>query len=715
MNFISYAQNFEDVMLWRALKHIDIGFYIDVGAAWPDEHSVTKAFYERGWSGINIEPNPVFHQLLVEARRRDINLRLAVGDHEGQEIMNFMADTGLSTLDDAIAHQHLNAGWNLDRQKVTLSTISKIWDEYVPESQEVHFLKVDVEGLEEAVLRGNDWAAKRPWIVVVEATLPMSQVETHEFWEPILYGADYQFAYADGLNRFYLGREHLNLLPAFKYPPNVFDDFVLVAQHHAEVRSKQLEVRAQQLEVRACEAGTCAAEAKVHACTAEARAVEAEARASQAERRANEAEARAAAAEVYVNEATTCANEMRSKLTTVLDSRSWRLTTPLRACNPEFIGRSAIKRAGQWIMKHPRLVDVIKQRIEGHPKLWEKLKRQVLFTESTSAEDFTVILLDELEIYFSNGPTADLRGIGRVSRELLSQFLSLKKGLGDKKTEHQFRATKQIYFYSSIHWCPETLPQPSVVMIHDVIPLLFPHEFPDAILKEWNDRYKAIAGQARRIVTISNSSAEDITRTLGVSREKISVIHNGVTKLPIAEKPTVRVPNNPYLVFLGSHDHHKNVDVVLNALSLPEVVDVELVMIGDNKGCARRVSELGLGNRVHFLGRISDEESGYVIQHALALVFPSIYEGFGFPPLEAALLGTPSVCSKRPAMTELLDGAALFADPYSPHEWANAIRELRDDCQCRASIQSKAKTRASVYKWECAASIYKALFEGEVA
>lgn len=66
MSFISYAQNYEDVMLWRALKHIANGFYIDVGAAWPDKHSVTKAFYDRGWRGINIEPNPVHHASLVK-------------------------------------------------------------------------------------------------------------------------------------------------------------------------------------------------------------------------------------------------------------------------------------------------------------------------------------------------------------------------------------------------------------------------------------------------------------------------------------------------------------------------------------------------------------------------------------------------------------------------------------------------------------------------
>ena len=254
MTFISYAQNFEDVMLWRALKNVERGFYIDVGAAWPDEHSVTRAFYERGWRGINIEPNPVFHQQLQARRPRDINLKLAIGEREDTVAMSFFGDTGLSTLDDTIAEQHREAGWSLDRQPVQVTTLAEVWRRHVPAGQAVHFLKVDIEGLEEAALRGNDWQANRPWVVVVEATLPMSQTESYAAWEPILLAADYRFAYADGLNRFYVANEHAELLPAFAYPPNVFDGFVLAAQQQAEAKAQQAEAKAQQAEAKAQQA-----------------------------------------------------------------------------------------------------------------------------------------------------------------------------------------------------------------------------------------------------------------------------------------------------------------------------------------------------------------------------------------------------------------------------------------------------------------------------
>lgn len=250
MSFISYAQNFEDVMLWRALKHIEQGFYVDVGAAWPDEHSVTRAFYDRGWRGINVEPDPELHRQLQESRPRDQNLRLAVGDSEGSLVMNFLEGTGLglSTLHGAIADKYQQVGWNLKHQEAQVMSLSNLWLQYVPAGQDVHFLKVDVEGMEEAVLRGNDWAKNRPWIVVVEATLPLSRAELHETWEPILFSANYLFAYADGLNRFYVAAEHPEILSSLQYPPNFFDDFVLTAQVKAEARAQQAEAKTQQVE-----------------------------------------------------------------------------------------------------------------------------------------------------------------------------------------------------------------------------------------------------------------------------------------------------------------------------------------------------------------------------------------------------------------------------------------------------------------------------------
>ena len=282
-------------MLWRALKHVQNGFYIDVGAAWPDEHSVTKAFYDRGWRGINIEPNPIHFLSLKKQRERDINLQIAVGENAGELTMNFIGNTGLSTLDETIAIQHKVNGWGVESATVSVQPLSRIVSLNVPNGHEVHFLKVDIEGFEKQALQSHDWVKYRPWIVLVEATLPLSQKESFADWEPILLGADYLFVYADGLNRFYVDREHRDLIAAFKYPPNVFDGFVLTEKVQAEAKAQQ----------------------------AQDQAMNAEAKAQQAQDQAMNAEAKA-------QQANEQAVQSETQLQSVYNSNSWRITAPLR-------------------------------------------------------------------------------------------------------------------------------------------------------------------------------------------------------------------------------------------------------------------------------------------------------------------------------------------------------------------------------------------------
>ena len=246
--FVSYAQNFEDVMLWRALRHVEKGFYIDVGAWSPDLDSVTRAFSERGWRGINIEPNPVYFAQLLARRSGDLNLDVAVGDRSGTLAMSFIPNSGLSTANELIARDHAAAGRAMASQEVTVTTLSAIWDQHVGAAQPVHFLKVDVEGLEKAVLAGNDWTQHRPWIVVVEATLPKSQIESHGDWEELLLTARYEHVYADGLNRYYLAEEQAQLKPAFRNPPNVFDDFTTAEAQELRDRLADAQQTAQALQ-----------------------------------------------------------------------------------------------------------------------------------------------------------------------------------------------------------------------------------------------------------------------------------------------------------------------------------------------------------------------------------------------------------------------------------------------------------------------------------
>jgi FkbM family methyltransferase len=224
MTFVSYAQNHEDVVLYRAFRDVKQGFYIDVGAQDPVIDSVTKAFYDRGWHGINIEPNEEYFEKLQRERPHDITLSTAVGQEVGVTDFYAVAHTGLSTTSAVYAQRHSEAGYQVERREIPCTTLDHICADCAVGT--VHFLKIDVEGAERSVLEGFSFSAVRPWIVVVEATEPNSDREVFTDWEHLLVRRDYRFIYFDGLNRFYAAEEHADLATHFSRPPNWFDQYI---------------------------------------------------------------------------------------------------------------------------------------------------------------------------------------------------------------------------------------------------------------------------------------------------------------------------------------------------------------------------------------------------------------------------------------------------------------------------------------------------------
>lgn len=246
--FVSYAQNFEDVMLWRALKHIKSGFYVDVGANDPVFDSVTKAFYDRGWTGINIEPCGSVYDRLTELRPKDINLKQLVGSSESAATFFEFSDTGRSTMDKHVAEIFRAQGHEVKESSVAIKPLDQILDESVV--QAIHFLKIDVEGAEKSVLEGALFTKHRPWILVIESTIPGMPAHNHDTWEALVVTKDYEFVFDDGLNRFYVATECADLKSHFKYPPNFFDEFVLSSEVELRNRNEELLSRNEELRSR---------------------------------------------------------------------------------------------------------------------------------------------------------------------------------------------------------------------------------------------------------------------------------------------------------------------------------------------------------------------------------------------------------------------------------------------------------------------------------
>jgi len=228
--FISYAQAREDVVLLRSLRDIpvDQGFYIDIGAYHPTEDSLTKAFYDAGWHGINVEPSAELMAPFNAERTRDINLQVAVSASEG-ELTFYGNGTGqLGTLEQRYA------GPDWSRERVRAVTLARICEDYA--RTPIHFLKIDVEGHERGVLEGMDFSRFRPWIMIIEAVKPNTHVPTYDEWEDIVLAAGYRFVLADAINRYYLAEEHSDLASNFTI---VADNFQFYREYDALKEAQQ--------------------------------------------------------------------------------------------------------------------------------------------------------------------------------------------------------------------------------------------------------------------------------------------------------------------------------------------------------------------------------------------------------------------------------------------------------------------------------------------
>ncbi len=198
-----YSQNREDLVLASLFEKDEIGFYVDVGANHPTFDSVTKLFYEKGWSGINIEPIKKFHQLLCADRPKDINLNVGIGDKEGSlELREYLSEAGegMSTfskeLKDSYEAEKHWATVDYEDYEVKIKKLSSILKEQ-QRARSISFMKIDVEGLEYEVIASNDWQKFRPKFLCIEANHVIRD------WRPILKESSYRLFFNDGLNEYY--------------------------------------------------------------------------------------------------------------------------------------------------------------------------------------------------------------------------------------------------------------------------------------------------------------------------------------------------------------------------------------------------------------------------------------------------------------------------------------------------------------------------------
>lgn len=229
MSNIRFGQNFEDVPLWRALSDVGQGRYLDIGAQHPIIDSVSRSFYLAGWRGVHVEPVPFFAEALREDRPDEIVIEAAVGGGSGKLTLYAITGTGLSTADWHFAEAHGLAGHEIEPIEVDQVSLDTLLDLFA--NEELHWLKIDVEGMEAEVLASWGVSRVRPWVVVIETIDPIKGTRTDGQWRSILEQRGYHEVLFDGLNCFFVADEHKALCARLGSPANCRDDYVAPLHH----------------------------------------------------------------------------------------------------------------------------------------------------------------------------------------------------------------------------------------------------------------------------------------------------------------------------------------------------------------------------------------------------------------------------------------------------------------------------------------------------
>ena len=242
---ICYTRNFEDVILNRVFADIPQGFFLDIGACHPVGDNNTNVLYQRGWRGVNVDPQASLAPLWQKFRPQDVFLSVACAATAGRGVLNLVPQYGqCASMDPGVAEAFCKQQVEVHPVTVPIRTGNELLETYRPQG-EIHLLSIDVEGFEAKVLAGLDLRRWRPWVLLIEATIPGKPLPSHQKWEPMLLAADYALAYCDGVNRFYVSHEQASrLLPRLQLPPNVWDDFIMFreVQLQEQLQNLQLEL-----------------------------------------------------------------------------------------------------------------------------------------------------------------------------------------------------------------------------------------------------------------------------------------------------------------------------------------------------------------------------------------------------------------------------------------------------------------------------------------
>jgi len=256
-----------------------------------------------------------------------------------------------------------------------------------------------------------------------------------------------------------------------------------------------------------------------------------------------------------------------------------------------------------------------------------------------------------------------------------------------------------------------------VVTFHDAGIFRIPGNFTVAFLLWYRLLMPILGRKAKRVLTVSEFSKQELSSCAGISKHKLVVTHNSAAH--IVRHPADRqilAKNNllpkSYLLFVGGDKPNKNIAIVIDALAALDDRAVSLVCVGETDPAVFAKPLYHSRSEIHALGRVTDAELRALYENASCLLFPSFYEGFGIPPLEAMQCGCPVIASNTSALPEIYGGAALLFDPNDIRGLCDHIRRLQLDDEAREQLIRAGIARAKSFSWEdCAAKVLEQIDE----
>jgi glycosyltransferase involved in cell wall biosynthesis len=336
--------------------------------------------------------------------------------------------------------------------------------------------------------------------------------------------------------------------------------------------------------------------------------------------------------------------------------------------------------------------------------------------------------LEEVKGHFEGIP--DLK---YIPLQVQSHVMSLRNAYVDSVTIQKIaEEEKADVIHFPYNWSfPFRKTTPSILTIHDVIPLNYREAMPfftNYFLYRPGIR---LAGRLNdRIATVSEFSRQDISKKTGASLSKITVIPNGLRK-PFIQDEILEVElrerfqlQDGFILYVGGIHERKNVGRLIRAfakLVREENFPGKLLATGSVSGAPYQekmkaildgvVQETGMGERVVFTGFVTDEELETLMRMTHFMIYPSLYEGFGMPLLEAMQVGTPVITSNLTAMPEVAGGAALLVDPFNVEDIKGTMAKLLGDGELRGEMIRKGIEVAKGYSWQRTSEEYLALYE----